>query len=54
MTKTAKNHICGDKIFSAIYKKHSKDLHNFLYYKFGSHLNPQDKMQEAFIKLWEN
>lgn len=54
MTKIAKDHICEDKIFSSIYKKHSKDLHNFLYYKFGSHLNPQDKMQEAFVKLWEN
>ena len=25
-----------------------------MYYKFGEKLNPQDKVQEAFIKLWEN
>ena len=25
-----------------------------MYYKFGDHLNPKDKVQEAFIKVWEN
>lgn len=25
-----------------------------LYYKYGEQLNPQDKVQEAFIKLWQN
>ena len=25
-----------------------------MYYKFGEHLNPKDKVQEAFIKLWQN
>jgi len=29
-------------------------LHNYLYYKYGEQLNPNDKAQEAFIKLWEN
>ena len=29
-------------------------IHSFLYYKFGEHLNPKDKVQEAFIKVWEN
>ncbi len=41
-------------MFSSIFNKHSKDLHNFLYYKFGELLNPKDKVQEAFVKLWEN
>jgi RNA polymerase sigma factor (sigma-70 family) len=29
-------------------------LSNILLYKYGSLLNPSDKVQEAFIKLWEN
>ncbi len=54
MPKEIRNHICEEKIFSSIYSKYSKNLHDFLYYKFGEHLDPNDKMQEAFIKLWEN
>ncbi|MFL1011853.1 RNA polymerase sigma factor [Flavisericum labens] len=54
MGKQLHDHICEEHIFSSIFKKHSKDLHNFLYYKFGELLNPKDKVQEAFIKLWEN
>lgn len=37
-----------------MYEKHSKDIHDFLYYKYGEQINPNDKMQDAFIKLWEN
>ncbi|MFP4847261.1 RNA polymerase sigma factor [Winogradskyella sp. PE311] len=48
------DNICEDQLFERLYKKHSKNLHDFLYYKFGEHLNPQDKVQEAFIKLWQN
>ena len=54
MPKEIRDHICEDEVFSGIYNKYSKNLHDFLYYKFGSHLDPNDKMQEAFIKLWEN
>ncbi len=54
MSKQLHDNICAEHIFSSIFKKHSKDLHNFLYYKFGDLLNPKDKTQEAFIKLWEN
>lgn len=54
MGKQLHDHICEEHIFSSIFKKHAKDLHNFLYYKFGDLLNPKDKVQEAFIKLWEN
>lgn len=46
--------ICEQKIFSGIYNKYSKGLHNFLYYKYGEELNPNDKAQDAFVKLWEN
>ena len=54
MGKQLHEHICEETIFSSIFKKYAKDLHNFLYYKFGDLLNPKDKVQEAFIKLWEN
>lgn len=54
MTKQLHDNICEEQIFSSIFNKHSKDLHNFLYYKFGDLLNPKDKVQEAFIKLWQN
>ncbi len=46
--------ICDKKIFSIVYEKHSQDLHDFLYYKYGEQFNPNDKMQDAFVKLWEN
>ena len=54
MGKQLHDNICEEHIFSSLFKKYSKDLHNFLYYKFGELLNPKDKVQEAFIKLWEN
>jgi RNA polymerase sigma-70 factor (ECF subfamily) len=46
--------VCEEKIFSAIYNDYSKDLHDFLYYKYGDQFDPNDKVQEAFIKLWDN
>ncbi|MBD0832363.1 RNA polymerase sigma factor [Aestuariibaculum sediminum] len=54
MNKQLYKNICEESIFSSIFKKYAKDLHNFLYYKYGEKLNPQDKVQEAFVKLWEN
>ena len=54
MAKDLHSDICEKEIFSGIYKKYSKDLHNFLYYKYGEELNPNDKAQDAFVKLWEN
>jgi RNA polymerase sigma-70 factor (ECF subfamily) len=54
MLKNLKENVCEEVLFSSLFKKYSKDLHNFLYYKYGSQLNPKDKVQEAFIKLWEN
>src|SRR5690606_36670273 len=54
MNKPLQDHICEERLFTTLFKKHAKDLHDFLYYKFGNHLNPKDKVQEAFVKLWEN
>ncbi|OIQ28165.1 MAG: RNA polymerase subunit sigma-70 [Bacteroidetes bacterium MedPE-SWsnd-G2] len=54
MDKQLQDHICEEKIFSSFFTKYAKNLHNMLYYKYGEQLNPQDKVQEAFIKLWQN
>ena len=54
MKQDITNNVCKESMFASIFKKYSKDLHDFLYYKFGEEFNPADKVQEAFIKLWEN
>lgn len=54
MTKKLYENICQENLFSAIFTKYSKSLHDFLYYKYGEELHPEDKVQEAFIKLWDN
>ena len=54
MKKPLQEHICDECFFSSLFEKYAKDLHDFLFYKFGSHLNPKDKVQEAFVKLWEH
>ncbi|WP_225036977.1 RNA polymerase sigma factor [Winogradskyella sp. SM1960] len=54
MSKPIQDNICESQLFERLYKKHAKNLHDFLHYKFGDQLCPQDKVQEAFIKLWQN
>lgn len=46
--------ICDKLRFSKIYEKYAQSLSNILFYKYGEILNPSDKVQDAFIKLWEN
>jgi len=48
------DNVCNEKVFSSIYNEYSKDLHDYLYYKYGDQFNPNDKVQDAFIKLWDN
>lgn len=45
---------CEKSVFSKLHQRYAKDLHDFIYYKFGEQHNPKDKVQEAFLKLWEN
>ncbi len=52
--KPLHNNCCEETIFSKLHEKHAKDLHDFIYYKFGEKFNPKDKVQQAFLKLWEN
>jgi RNA polymerase sigma factor (sigma-70 family) len=54
MKKNLFDSVCNETIFAAIHKSVAKDLHDFIYYKYGERFNPKDKVQEAFLKLWEN
>jgi RNA polymerase sigma-70 factor (ECF subfamily) len=54
MPKSLHKNICDKVIFSKLYEKYAQTLSNILLYKYGDLLNPADKAQEAFIKLWEN
>ena len=46
--------VCDEKVFSTIYVDYSKDVHDYLYYKFGSQVEINDVVQDVFIKLWDN
>lgn len=54
LPKDLHQNICDKKIFSKLYNEYAKELRDYLYYKYGEKLNPNDKTQDAFIKLWEN
>jgi len=54
LPKEQEQNICKESVFERIYNKYAQDLHDFLYYKYGEHCNPNDKTQEAFIKLWDH
>lgn len=54
MSTSLHSNVCEERIFAKLYREFSKDLHDYIYYKYGEHVNPEDKVQEAFIKLWNN
>ncbi len=54
MPKKLFENVCDEAVFSRIYVKYSKELYSYLYYRFGESLSPNDKMQDAFIKLLYN
>lgn len=54
MPKDLNENICDAKVFEHVYNTYAKDLHDFLYYKYGAHISPKDKTQDAFAKLWNN
>ena len=54
MTRGTEETVCEEERFNALFRAHAKDLYNFLYYKFGEDNNPQDLVQEAFLKLWRH
>ena len=54
MTRDTQENVCEEEQFNALFRAHARDLYNFLYYKFGEENNPQDLVQEAFLKLWKH
>lgn len=48
------DNVCEEEVFNKVFRANSKDLYNFIYYKYGEENNPQDLVQEAFMKLWDN
>ncbi|MFY0629678.1 MAG: sigma-70 family RNA polymerase sigma factor [Flavobacteriaceae bacterium] len=46
--------VCESKNFEAIFRKHSRTLRNYIYYKSGDANLADDMVQEAYIKLWNN
>ncbi len=54
MSEPLFKNVCDEQVFSKLYEKLSRDLHDFIYYKYGEQFSPEDKVQEAFIKLWAN
>ncbi len=51
---TEESDVCNEQQFNSIFRKYSTDLYQFLYYKFGPDNNPEDLVQDAFLKLWKN
>lgn len=54
MEKPLHQDICDKIRFSKLYEKYAQGLSDLLYYKYGAQLNPSDKVQDAFVKMWEN
>ncbi len=46
--------VCSEKVYRQIFQSVSRDLYNFLYYKYGEDNDPEDIVQSAFEKLWKN
>ena len=54
MERESPENVCDEAVFQRIFEANSKDLFRFLYYKYGQDNNPQDLVQDAFIKLWNH
>jgi RNA polymerase sigma-70 factor (ECF subfamily) len=48
------NSLCKESLFKKVYETYATSIQDFLTYKYGSQFNPQDTVQEIFIKLWNN
>jgi len=54
LPKELHTNICDKVLFSRLYEKYAQGLSDLLYYKYGTQLNASDKVQDAFIKMWQN
>ena len=53
MSSSQEQNVCKEEVYNELFRTHSKNLHDFLYYKFGPANNPGDIVQEAFYRLWK-
>lgn len=53
MSKDQHN-ICDSKIFEMLYRRHSKAIRRFIFFKVQDIDKAEDILQETFIKLWDN
>ena len=44
--------LCDELTFSGIFKKYSKELYQYFYYRYGGDCNIEDFIQDAYTKLW--
>ncbi len=51
---SSKDSICEERNYNIAFKKHSKEVFNFLVYNYGDKELAEDIVQEAFITLWRN
>ncbi|MEM6719526.1 MAG: sigma-70 family RNA polymerase sigma factor [Bacteroidota bacterium] len=49
-----KKSVCETENFDALFRKHSRTLRNYIFYKCGDVNLAEDLVQEAYIKLWKN
>lgn len=54
MTESQKPGICDEDLFNEVFRKNARTLYKYLYHKFGPDKHPEDLVQEAFLKLWQN
>lgn len=52
INETPKN-ICSQDAFKSVFFEHSRQLHNFIYFKCGDETLAEDISQEAFLRLWK-
>ncbi len=46
--------ICEERNYNIAFKKHSKEVFNFLVFNYGDKQLAEDIIQEAFLTLWQN
>jgi len=53
MEENKLNNVCEESTFDGLFKKLSKSIRDFLYYKSGNLELAEDIVQDVFFKMWE-
>lgn len=54
MARPLHDNVCDESRYAQLYRHLSQSLHDFVYYKYGGQVSAEDKVHEAFAKLWKN